>query len=106
MRWRDHSEERSEQRRGEDHPRGGRRIADALAVRLLAIIAGASRWPQCESLESNRSFSRSAELVAEQFLSPDGLHLRRAEMFFVFDDDRGADELDERLGKWLDERLD
>ncbi len=74
-------------------------------MRLLAVIAGASRWPNCSSLEANPSLSRSAELAAEFFLSPDGLHLRRAELFFVFDDDRSADILDERLGAWLDERL-
>lgn len=73
-------------------------------MRVLAIIAGASRWPECPSLGQDERFSRSAETLADVFLEPDGLHLRRAELCWLFDDERPADQLDQRLGAWLDER--
>jgi uncharacterized caspase-like protein len=70
----------------------------------LAVILGASKFPQAPSITANESFRRSAESFQEYLLSSEGLALPRDNLLSLFDSQKSAGEMDEELTNWLQKR--
>src|ERR1019366_732211 len=67
----------------------------------LAVIIGASTFPQAPSLTAKESFRRSAEAFRQYLLSPEGLALPSDNLLTLFDSEKSAGDMDDELRHWL-----
>lgn len=74
---------------------------DPSPASTLAVIIGASRFPHAPSIAAKRSFRRSAEAFHKYLISSKGLALSRDNLLSMFDSEKSANEMDEKLTDWL-----
>src|SRR5262245_60172446 len=80
-------------------------VATPSGSEMLAIILGASSFPEAPSLESKPAFERSAQGFRRYLLSSDGLGLPPENVLYLFNSPHSADDQDRELGNWLDQHL-
>jgi hypothetical protein len=76
-----------------------------LTTNIAAVILGASAWPSHPNLTASEAFLKSAERFRSYLLDANGLGLRQENIFWLFDDSRTADEIDQALGHFLREKV-
>jgi tetratricopeptide (TPR) repeat protein len=72
---------------------------------IIAVILGASCWPNCPNLISSPAFLNSALRFREYLIDPDGLALAVENTLWVFDDRGAADEIDGVIGNFLGKKV-
>lgn len=71
----------------------------------LGVVLGASKFPAAESIRDKESFDRSAKAFRDYLLSADGLDLPIGNLLVLFDSDLAAQEIDEKLSEWIEDRI-
>lgn len=74
------------------------------AESTLAIVLGASEWPEYDLLTGSPAFRNSAHDLAKYFLASDGLNLAPDNLLDLFDDDSAASVQNRRIGRFLKDR--
>lgn len=67
----------------------------------LAVILGASEFPEAENLQPSEAFTNSAGDFLQYLISPNGLGIPMSNICFIFDDDRSADDTDRAISQFL-----
>src|SRR5579864_3198083 len=71
----------------------------------LAILLGASQWPNSPQFQSSEAFANSAIRLKEYLLSVNQFKLPRENLLDLFNSPKTWDEIDEEIGKFLDQRI-
>ncbi len=69
----------------------------------LAVVLGASEWPEFDGLIGSTAFSNSARDLVQYFLASYGLGLAADHVLDLFDDDSAASLQNRRIGHFLKE---
>jgi hypothetical protein len=75
-----------------------------LTTDIAAVILGASSWPDHPNLTASEAFQKSAERFRSYLLDANGLGLREANLLWLFDNNKSADEIDRAIGDFLKEK--
>ena len=70
----------------------------------LAVILGASEFPKQPNLASTQAFLNSATAFKQYLLDKAGLGITAENVLDLFDSDDAAPDMDEKVGKFLEER--
>ena len=71
----------------------------------LLILLGASDWPLMREFQPSEAFANAARRLKDYFLDPQLFGLPAENLLDLFDADKIADELDEAIGRFLEERI-
>ncbi|MBM3482885.1 MAG: hypothetical protein FJX66_06250 [Alphaproteobacteria bacterium] len=74
-------------------------------TRIIAIMLGASAWPNMPSLKASSAFVRSAEQMRDYLRSTDWLGLPEHQILDLFDDTRSNNDTDMEIRRFLDDKL-
>lgn len=71
----------------------------------LVILLGASAWPLSPAFQSSRAFANAAQRLKAYFLNSRPFGLPQENFLDLFDSEKNADELDECMSQYLEQRL-
>ena len=71
----------------------------------LVILLGASTWPLSPEFQSSEAFAKAALRLKAYLLNPQLFGLPEENLLDLFDSEKSADELDEQIGQYLEQRL-
>ena len=82
-----------------------REAKDPSPQTTLVILLGASAWPFYPEFQSSEAFANAARRLKAYFLNPRPFGLPEENVLDLFDSEKSADEQDERIGQYLEQRL-
>jgi hypothetical protein len=71
----------------------------------LLILLGASEWPSFPEFQGSEAFANAARELKAYFLDPKRFRLPPENALDMFNSNRDPNELDEQIGRFLDQRL-
>jgi tetratricopeptide (TPR) repeat protein len=71
----------------------------------VAILLGASEWPNYPDFEQSPAFANSANRLKTYLLNPQQFGLPSENLLDLFDADQGVDDIDRAIGDWLNQRI-
>jgi len=71
----------------------------------LVVLLGASEWPKFPDFQSSRAFANSASELKNYLLDASHFGLPGENLLDLFDTDQSADDIDEQIAKFLEQRI-